>query len=59
MAKVLIIGGSGYVGTNLASKLLKTGHTVLTIDINPPPSPYRFLRYAIHARTDTINTLDQ
>jgi GlcNAc-P-P-Und epimerase len=36
MAKFLITGGSGFIGTNLISKLLKDNHQVLSIDIQEP-----------------------
>ena len=36
MKKVLITGGSGFIGTNLLDHLLNSGHEVLNIDINPP-----------------------
>ena len=36
MAKYLITGGSGFIGTNLISSLIKDGHNVLSIDIKNP-----------------------
>ena len=36
MNKILITGGSGFIGTNLLDHLLNSGHEVLNIDINPP-----------------------
>lgn len=36
MAKFLITGGSGFIGTNLISKFLKEGYEVLNIDIQLP-----------------------
>lgn len=38
MAKFLITGGSGFIGTNLISKLLKDNHQVVSIDIKEPKS---------------------
>lgn len=36
MAKVLITGASGFIGTNLLEDLLSKGYSVRNIDINPP-----------------------
>ena len=36
MAKFLVTGGSGFIGTNLISKLLTDGHEVLSIDAQEP-----------------------
>lgn len=36
MAKFLITGGSGFIGTNLITKLLKEQHQVVSIDIKDP-----------------------
>jgi nucleoside-diphosphate-sugar epimerase len=36
MTKVLITGGSGFVGTNLVESYLREGFSVLNIDIAPP-----------------------
>jgi nucleoside-diphosphate-sugar epimerase len=36
MAKFLITGGSGFIGTNLINKLLKDHHQVVSIDIREP-----------------------
>lgn len=33
MAKILITGGKGFIGTNLAGELRNRGHDVLTCDI--------------------------
>jgi nucleoside-diphosphate-sugar epimerase len=30
--KILVTGGAGFVGTNLIKRLLKDGHTVLSMD---------------------------
>ena len=38
MAKFLITGGSGFIGTNLINKLLKDNHQVVSIDIKEPKS---------------------
>lgn len=34
--KILVTGGSGFIGTNLVSKLLSIGHDVLNIDLSEP-----------------------
>ena len=36
MARVLVTGGSGFIGTNLLESLLANQHTVLNLDIKPP-----------------------
>ncbi len=35
--KILIIGGSGFIGTRLVDELLKTGHDLAIFDKNPSP----------------------
>ena len=34
--KILITGGSGFIGTNLVEKFIKEGHEIINIDINEP-----------------------
>ena len=34
--RVLVTGGSGFIGTNLIQELLKHNHTVVNLDIRPP-----------------------
>ncbi|SHG94074.1 NAD-dependent epimerase/dehydratase family protein [Flavobacterium defluvii] len=34
--KILITGGSGFIGTNLTDKLIRDGHKVLNIDLKQP-----------------------
>ena len=36
MAKVIVTGGSGFIGSNLVNKLLELGWVVLNYDINAP-----------------------
>jgi nucleoside-diphosphate-sugar epimerase len=36
MNKILVTGGSGFIGTNLISKFLREGYEVLSIDIHEP-----------------------
>jgi dTDP-glucose 4,6-dehydratase len=33
MAKILVTGGKGFIGTNLVAELRSRGHEVITIDI--------------------------
>ena len=37
--KVLITGGSGYLGSQLIFKLLKKNFDIQILDLYPPPSP--------------------
>lgn len=39
MHRILITGGSGFIGTNLLIYLLKKGHQVVNIDKSPPRNP--------------------
>ncbi|KOP39492.1 MULTISPECIES: NAD(P)-dependent oxidoreductase [unclassified Flavobacterium] len=34
--KILVTGGSGFIGTNLTEKFIQDGHKVLNLDIKPP-----------------------
>ena len=36
MKRILITGGSGFIGTNLLEKFIRDGYKVLNIDINKP-----------------------
>lgn len=36
MKKIIVTGGSGFIGTNLVELLINQGHEVLNLDINPP-----------------------
>jgi nucleoside-diphosphate-sugar epimerase len=36
MARVMVTGGSGFIGTNVVESLCRDGHEVLNIDIAPP-----------------------
>lgn len=44
MGKILITGGSGFIGTNLIEKLVLEGHEILNIDIKEPNENI-FLKY--------------
>ena len=35
----VLIGGSGFLGLNIANALLKAGHNVTIADIKPPSAP--------------------
>lgn len=39
MSKILITGGSGFIGSNLIPELLRAGHEVLNLDVKAPPVP--------------------
>jgi dTDP-glucose 4,6-dehydratase len=39
MARILITGGAGFIGTNLRNDLRARGHDVWTLDITPNPDP--------------------
>lgn len=39
MKRLLVTGGSGFIGTNVVEKFLADGHSVLNIDISPPQNP--------------------
>jgi nucleoside-diphosphate-sugar epimerase len=39
MARVLITGGSGFIGTNLVHEFLQCGDTVVNVDTRPPRNP--------------------
>lgn len=39
MEKVLVVGGSGFLGSALASALKARGHAVRVLDLNPHPDP--------------------
>lgn len=45
MSKILITGGSGFIGTNLVDFYDKRGHEVLNIDIAPPRNPMHTHRW--------------
>lgn len=45
MARVLILGGNGFIGKNLAYALLKRGHEVYSFDLNQPVNPVQGIQY--------------
>ena len=42
--KVVIIGGSGFIGDRLTAALLEKGHTVTVIDRHPPRQKVDFVQ---------------
>ncbi len=59
--KILITGGSGFIGTNLVEFLANKGYVVLNFDINPPRNPEhrKFWTYGNILNQDDIrNVLD-
>ncbi|QCR22593.1 NAD(P)-dependent oxidoreductase [Pontibacter sp. SGAir0037] len=42
MGKYVVTGGSGFIGTNLVSKLINEGHEVLNLDIARPQNEQQF-----------------
>lgn len=45
MKRVLILGGNGFIGRNLAKQLVQQGETVICFDLNPPQNPIKEVRY--------------
>lgn len=45
MAKVLILGGNGFIGRNLAATLLAHGQEVYSFDLNLPQEPVAGIQY--------------
>jgi len=52
MAKILVTGGSGFIGTNLVEFCLNRGDEVLNLDIKPPRNP------ALVAAAERVDILD-
>ena len=50
--KILITGGSGFIGSNLVEHFINSGHTVLNIDINEPRND---LNAAIFKKIDILD----
>lgn len=51
---VLILGGAGFVGLNIAERLLAEGRTVLLFDRAPPPGAARAAFAALPGRLDAV-----
>lgn len=54
MSKILVTGGSGFIGTNLIENLLLNGHEILNIDINKPKKE----KLTIYWKKGDINFFD-
>lgn len=54
MHKIIVTGGSGFIGTNLIAKWLLDGHTILNIDIEKPKID---IHYSLWKKVD-INNLE-
>lgn len=39
MTRIVVTGGSGFIGTNLVDVLVRAGHEVTNLDMKAPPSP--------------------
>jgi nucleoside-diphosphate-sugar epimerase len=39
MARVLVTGGSGFIGTNIVEHYRSSGHEVTSLDVLPPQHP--------------------
>ena len=52
MKRVIVTGGSGFIGTNLISRLLEQGHQVLNLDIS---KPLDVSQNSLHHRVDLLD----
>jgi nucleoside-diphosphate-sugar epimerase len=52
---VVVFGGSGIIGSNLAAHLSSRGYRIRVVDVNPPK---RFLENVDFKRCDVRDTLD-
>jgi nucleoside-diphosphate-sugar epimerase len=39
MSRIVVTGGSGFIGTNLVDSLVRAGHEVINLDVKAPPKP--------------------
>lgn len=54
---VLIIGGSGFIGTHYAKKLLSDGFDIINVDLNPPRFTHENYTYINHD-TRSLSTIE-
>jgi UDP-glucose 4-epimerase len=57
MSKVLVTGGSGFIGSHLVDRLIELGHDVMSVDIKPKLNPKAGGRLVnINDRSHTVDT---
>jgi UDP-glucose 4-epimerase len=57
MSKVLVTGGSGFIGSHLVDKLIELGHSVISVDTKPKLNPDALGRLVnINDRSHTVDT---
>jgi UDP-glucose 4-epimerase len=57
MSKVLVTGGSGFIGSHLVDRLIELGHDVVSLDIKPKLNPKAAGRLVnINDRSHTVDT---
>ncbi len=54
MARVLITGGAGFIGTNLVQLYLDKGDEVLSLDLEPPRDAAHAILRSLNAPTGTF-----
>jgi UDP-glucose 4-epimerase len=57
MSKILITGGSGFIGSHLCRKLLELGHDVTVLDLKEPKYNVQYLKYDV-SKDNFINEID-
>jgi UDP-glucose 4-epimerase len=57
MSKVLVTGGSGFIGSHLVDRLVELGHSVISVDVKPKINPNAAGRLVnINDRSHTVDT---